>query len=115
MRYIDADAFDDTVQKLNEQGWCITNIDYKRMDRVLFEMPTADVVPMKFHERCMELEIKKRANMVEVVRCKDCMFNHWHTTPNGSKYHICNLNQLAFSEHDDFFCAYGERREDDKG
>ena len=48
----------------------------------------------------------------EVVRCKDCMFNHWHKTPNGEKYHICNLNQLAFSEHDDFYCAYGERRED---
>lgn len=43
-RYIDADVFDDTVQRLNEQGWNITNIDYKRMDRVLFEMPTADVV-----------------------------------------------------------------------
>lgn len=89
-RYIDADAFDDTVKTLNEQGWNITRIDYKRMDRVLFEMPTADVV--------------------EVVRCKDCMFNHWHETPHGEKYHICNLNQLAFSEHDDFYCAYGERK-----
>lgn len=52
----------------------------------------------------------------EVVRCcdadkGDCMFNHWHETPNGEKYHICNLNQLAFSEHDDFYCAYGERRD----
>ena len=50
---------------------------------------------------------------IEVVRCKDCMFNHWHETPNREKYHICNLNQLAFSEHDDFYCAYGERKEDD--
>lgn len=50
--------------------------------------------------------------LVEVVRCKDCMFNHWHKTPNGDKYHICNLNQLSFSEHADFYCAYGERRED---
>ena len=60
------------------------------------------------------------ADVVEVVRCcdadkGDCMFNHWHETPNGEKYHICNLNQLSFSEHADFFCAYGERREDDKG
>ena len=42
-RYIDADALDDTVLRLNNQGWGITNIDYKRMDRVLFEIPTADV------------------------------------------------------------------------
>ena len=54
---------------------------------------------------------KPIADVVEVVRCKDCMFNHWHTTPNGEKYHICNLNKLSFSEHADFYCAYGERRE----
>lgn len=47
-RYVDADTFDDTVQKLNEQGWHITNIDYKRMDNVLFEMPTADVIPIEW-------------------------------------------------------------------
>lgn len=47
----------------------------------------------------------------EVVHCEHCIFNHWHTTPNGDKYHICNLNKLSFSEHADFYCAYGERRE----
>ena len=52
---------------------------------------------------------------VEIVHCEHCMFNHWHKTPNGEKYHICNLNKLSFSEHADFYCAYGERREDDKG
>lgn len=57
--------------------------------------------------------ILEEHNFVKVVRCKDCMFNHWHETPNGEKYHICNLNQLAFSEHDDFYCAYGERRKED--
>ncbi|MBR2570002.1 MAG: hypothetical protein IKE34_12560, partial [Paenibacillus sp.] len=86
----------------------------------LKNLPTANVVPMEYHERCVTEEIRKRANLVEVVRCcdadkGDCMFNHWHETPNGEKYHICNLNQLSFSEHADFFCAYGERREDDKG
>lgn len=47
-RYVDADAFDDTVQTLNEQGWNITRGEYKRMDRVLFEMPTADVIPIEW-------------------------------------------------------------------
>ena len=59
-----------------------------------------------------DIDAMPTADVVEVVRCKDCMFNHWHETPNGDKYHICNLNQLSFSEHADFYCAYGERRED---
>lgn len=50
----------------------------------------------------------------EVVHCEHCMFNHWHKTPNGEKYHICNLNKLSFSEHADFYCAYGERKEEDE-
>lgn len=110
-RYVDADAFIKEVVKIQDLRRLSTATIGEALDRT----PTAEVVPMKFHERCIESEIKKRANMVEVVRCKDCMFNHWHTTPNGEKYHICNMNKLSFSEHADFFCAYGERREDDKG
>lgn len=52
------------------------------------------------------------ADVVEVVRCKDCIHNHEHETPFGSKYHICNINNLAFTQYADFYCAYGERRED---
>lgn len=53
-RYIDADALDDTVQRLNDQGWHITRIDYKRIDNVLFEMPTADVVEVKHGKNISE-------------------------------------------------------------
>lgn len=52
------------------------------------------------------------ADVVEVVRCKDCIHNHEHETSFGSKFHICNLNNLAFTQYADFYCAYGERRED---
>ena len=55
-RYIDADALDDTVQRLNEQGWQITRGDYKRIDSVLFEMPTADVKPVVRGEWIKESE-----------------------------------------------------------
>ena len=77
----------------------------------------ADALKEKFTSKWIldRIDQHPTADVVEVVRCKDCMFNHWHETPNGEKYHICNLNQLAFSEHADFYCAYGERREDDKG
>ena len=47
---------------------------------------------------------------VEVVRCRDCMWNYIHVTPKGHDYHICRLLNLAFDNDDDFFCAYGEKR-----
>jgi len=39
-RLIDADAVQETVLKLVEDGWNITRNDYKRMDNILFECPT---------------------------------------------------------------------------
>ena len=66
------------------------------------EQPAADVVPMKFHERCMELEIKKRANMVEVVRCKDCCYYR-----NGL---MCmRFHELKIVDWDDY-CSFAERK-----
>ena len=47
---------------------------------------------------------------VEVVRCRDCMWNYIHVTQSGRDYHICKLLNLAFDNNDDFFCAYGEKR-----
>ena len=94
-RYIDADMFDDTVLTLNERGWNITRGEYKLMDGVLFEMPTADVV--------------------EVVRCKNC---DWlittelkadGTTDKRYKPTWCTLHNEYMNDND--FCSYGERRE----
>ncbi len=39
-RLIDADAVQDTVLKLVEDGWNITRNDYKRLDDILYECPT---------------------------------------------------------------------------
>lgn len=90
-RYIDADAFDDTVQTLNEQGWNITRIDYKRMDRVLFEMPTADVV--------------------EVVRCKDCEFWQTDWIPNTGGDRGCHYCEMMDSFTEPLnYCGCAERK-----
>lgn len=32
--------------------------------RLIGEVPAADVVPMDFHDRCMQIEIEKRMNLV---------------------------------------------------
>ena len=39
-------------------------------------------------EHCPLNELEK----VEVVRCRDCMWNYIHVTPKGHDYHICRLN-----------------------
>lgn len=64
------------------------------MREYIEDAPTADVVPMDFHNKVLEIEIKKQENLVEVVRCKDC------------------TRQMICFHSDDYFCADGERRGD---
>ena len=40
MRLIDADALDDLICQLNEEGHEITRNEYKMIDNILFEFPT---------------------------------------------------------------------------
>lgn len=47
MRLIDADALDDTFIRLNADNWQLTWGEHKRMESVLFEMPTIDAVPVR--------------------------------------------------------------------
>lgn len=90
-RYIDADALDDIVQELNEhRDFGITRYEYKRISNIIFEFPTADVV--------------------EVVRCKDCKYNV-DGEPNISGLVYCG-EVLDGWISEDFFCKEGERRED---
>lgn len=105
-RYIDADAL---INKLDERCDAICQWTKKEREVMCGACPLATAFDV--------VEDFPTADVVEVVRCcdadkGDCMFNHWHTTPNGEKYHICNLNKLSFSEHADFYCAYGERKKD---
>lgn len=83
-RYIDADYLDELITQLNHEGRGITRNEYKMIDNILFEFPTADVV--------------------EVVRCKDCEYYIRHDKRCGLLNHGVKT---------DFFCAGGERREDD--
>lgn len=51
------------------------------------------------------------ADVVEVVRCKDC--KHFHDgIYNGEYWMECDEYRIALSS-DDWFCADGKRREDD--
>ena len=75
-------------------------------------IPAADVVPMDFHERCLQIEIQKRmalekADVREVVYCKDCR----HRDPEDHKCDCGGTERQGcpFKVADDYFCAYGER------
>ena len=54
-------------------------------------------------------DFQSATDVVEVVRCKDC--KHYRTSLYFPNEKICKLSNLFHSE--DFFCASGERRNDE--
>lgn len=48
------------------------------------------------------------ADVVEVVRCRDC--KHW-----SKELEACYIHDFCEIFQSDYYCASGERREDDKG
>lgn len=89
-RYIDADAVDFSPLK--------NDFDRARAKVIIMGQPTADVV--------------------SVVRCKDC--KHWKKYENTAGTGYCKKREFSFeygNEHTfkpitmpDFYCGYGERR-----
>ena len=80
-RYIDADAF---KQKLADRGIFFPALYANELN----EMPTADVV--------------------EVVRCKDCVKRQ---TPDCTMWYQCSVCGGQWSwENDAAFCSLGERK-----
>ena len=56
---------------------------------------------------------KDKTNFVEVVRCKDCKFNHF-VQPNDGIIHcgresICGAGTVFRKAYD--YCSYGERKD----
>ena len=103
-RYIDAERLIDDIRPFAEYDSNRSNKDWVRRFEIAIEaQPTADVVPMDFYDRCMEIEIQKRMNMVKVVRCKDCKWKH------GSEcVRFADVRPFA-----DDYCSRAERRTDD--
>lgn len=71
----------------------------------IFDAPSidlADYVPKDFHDKACEAMAKRHqeeiADMVSVVRCKECVFRN--------KKYLC---QVIETDADDY-CSYGERK-----
>jgi hypothetical protein len=100
-RYIDADA-------LKER------LDLVSVDAVtLYEMG----INAGLHRAEAEIELAPTADVVEVVRCKDCKF--WgipHANDIEKSHYCCRDNMwcmpLRFAND---YCSYGERREENEG
>lgn len=67
--------------------------------------------PNRFHGKCpicgfMDVKDIRSADMVEVVRCKDC--EHYDTDRKLMPY--CKCPKGLREPSDDRFCSFGERR-----
>lgn len=51
-----------------------------------------------------------RKRDAEIVRCKDCKFNYANQIPSGDECQLCV--ELPISK--DFFCAYGEKMDEEE-
>lgn len=53
---------------------------------------------------------KREADLVNVVRCRECQHHHWEQEPcHGKTEHFCSvLNAQVFP---DFYCYHGKRKE----
>ena len=110
MRLIDADELltDNTWTWFDEWG------NKTPVGEIIFNAPTIDAVPREWHDKCMQIEIDKRIDMceacncVEVVRCKECKYAGRN---RGIHYHCDYMNTW---NEEEYYCSYGERREDDQ-
>ena len=85
-------------------------IDADRIDWRLIKPINPNVADEHMIYQARKLvESQPKVDLIEVVRCKDCMWNYMHVTPKGHDYYICRLMNLAFDKNDDFFCAYGKK------
>lgn len=75
MDLIDRQTINNTVIRLNEEGWEITRYEHKRITNVLCEMPTVDAVPMSVIEEIKAdiIEMRKRDPLYYYVSTEDIL------------------------------------------
>ena len=95
-RYIDADKI---ISHLNDEIEACENPD-------VYSQPVAYGTYLGLQYARSIVETAETANVVQVVRCKDCVVPHnqWTGCPK--------LNGLVTPP--DFYCSYGERRKEDE-
>lgn len=83
------------------------------IDADAFKRNNADLLHCDFPYLCEDtleeiIDAMQTADVVEVVRCKDCVYWEQATDNSGN----CN-RAFEITAYLNDFCSYGERREDD--
>ena len=113
-RYIDAERIK-LLMKQDRllQGNCEYQLWKQEVDRQVNALPYIeldDYVPKDFHDKTCEAMAKAHqeeiANMVSVVRCKEC--KHWDTADGE-----CYADRGIYFPNADDYCSYGERKSDE--
>lgn len=111
-RYIDAEALEKRRIDYIVDGYADSVDDMVEWGMAIIEAPTIDLddyVPKDFHDKTCEAMAKAHqeeiADMVSVVRCKECKYDgtwkcRWRNT------------QIPSYPSADDFCSYGERKEE---
>ena len=101
-RYIDADAMKEWI---DEYVSVFKKSDNKDIKGYIEHQPTIEAVPKDFHDKTCEAMAKAHqeeiADMVSVVRCKDC--KHWY--PDADCGMACEFTNM--SQPNDGYCNWG--------
>lgn len=68
-----------------------------------------DDYKIKLQEAKTTLGFSPTADVVEVVRCRDCKHSTTYKLWNGRPYIACRYNGLISEVSADHYCSYGER------
>lgn len=81
-------------------------------DELKLELKWLEIDKPVYHDVMSTIDKMATVDAVEVVRCKDCV----HRFKDGENivFNCCELNHNKV-QADDWFCADGERREDETG
>ena len=89
-------------------------INLRLAKNIIEDMPSidiADYVPKDFHDKTCEAMAKAHqeeiADMVSVVRCKECRHNYSKALNHGKMQPRCDFTDRKLSEND--YCSRGER------
>lgn len=96
MRYIDADKLIDKYERAIKDGWNKKTSPISWADA--YDCVIADI------------DDQPTADVVEVVRCKDC--KHFTEGMIGDDLeYFCKLTSGMVNPAPDFYCSYGERKD----
>lgn len=73
---------------------------------------TVDDYKIKLQKAKITLGFSPTADVVEVVRCKDCKYYRAYEPPIEDFDGWCTVNENEYDK--EFYCQYGERSEDIK-